>query len=122
MSAKLSMEEFAGQTGRNVSLRDYIKRRVLAVVFSEETDGVWEIKLTLDAKIINYDPLIPMPAYVVGYNFDQWILGAKQNGKPVTELRFGLQQVFLNPLEYAMQDPVVTRNQIVFAQRSLANT
>ena len=123
---RMSMEEFADVSGRNISLRDFHKRQVKAVgTFDTVSDDrpVWTILFYDDAKIHNYDPTIPAPGHIVGAELNMIILGAHDpdTGEARTELRFGLNPVYLNPLEYAMQDTMVTSNEIVFAQRSRAN-
>lgn len=124
--ARLSMEQFADETGKVISLRDFHLRQVESVgIFDWEDDDrpVWTISFRGGGKIHNYDPTISVPAHIVGSQLNLIILGVHDpvNGAARTELRFGLNPVYLNPLEYAMQDPQVTDNQVVFAQRSRAN-
>ena len=126
---KMSLEEFADVHGRNVSLREFRGRRVVEVFeVSEESrdqyDGaVWWMRFAEGGEIINYDPLVKAPFHLVGTALTMQILGGHKNIQrdPVTELRFGLEPLKLNPLEYAMLDPQVTNDVIVFPQRSRAN-
>jgi len=123
---RLSMEEYADLTGRNISLRDFHLRQVEAVgTFDWEGEDrpVWTIRFRGGGQIHNYDPTILAPSHIVGAQLNLVVLGAHDpvTGQARTEMRFGLNPVYLNPLEYAMQDPAVTDDKIVFAQRSRAN-
>lgn len=115
-----SMEEFGP-----VSLDYFNQRRVLDVVTgSGEGEGIWIIKFEGGGEVHNFDPTIPAPTAIKGAGLTLVILGAHtdpQTRTPVTEMRFGLESVKLNPLEYAMRDPNYTRGQLVYAQRSNAN-
>lgn len=129
--ATYSMEEFAELTNRNISAADLTHRRVVAVGTLEvlgldaedaEKNAVWVIQFEDGSRILNYDPTIPAPTHIVGAELNMTILGSHSaERQPVTELRFGLNAVKLNPMEYAMQSPDVTDNHIVFAQRSRYN-
>lgn len=109
-----------------VSLDYYHGRRVEDVVDGDGAEGspVWTIKLEGDALIHNFDPTIAKPKAIKGAALTLVILGAhtdQVSRTPKTELRFGLETVKLNPMEYAMADPTYTRGELVYAQRSNAN-
>lgn len=121
----ISMEEFGP-----IAVDYYHGRRVERVEsFLDEgktyTDGtpVWTIYLEGGAEIHNFDPMVPMPTAIVGAALTLTILGSHegQERRPVTELRFGLESLKLNPIEYAMLDPQYTKGQLVYPQRSRAN-
>jgi hypothetical protein len=112
----VSMEEFGP-----VAVDYFTGRRVEKV---EETDNGWTIHFEGGGIVHNYDPSIPAPKAITGAALTMTILGAhkgKDDRTPVTELRFGLESVKLNPIEYSMVDPGFTGGQEVFAQRSRAN-
>jgi hypothetical protein len=116
----VSMEEF----GRNVSVDYYNGRRVEEVTEGPGGEGapVWTIHLADGAVINNYDPTLDMPKTIKGAALTMVILnGGGVSGKPMTELRFGLEVVYLNPLEYTISDPTYTKGVEVYAQRSHAN-
>lgn len=107
-----SMEEFGP-----VALDYFNQRRVEDVVLGEGGQGhpVWTIKYEGGGLLHNYDPAVPMPN-VKGAGQTMVILTDK-----VTEVRFGLEPVYLNPIEYAIVDPVYTKGHVVYAQRSRVN-
>lgn len=112
----VSMEEFGP-----VAVDYFSGRRVESV---SEDDNGWTIYFEGGGIVHNYDPSVPMPKAIVGAALTMTILGAhkgKDDRTPVTELRFGLESVKLNPLEYSMADPSFTGGQEVYAQRSTAN-
>lgn len=114
-----SMEAFGP-----VSADYYTGRRVLEVRDGAEGEGnpVWVIVFEGDAVIHNYDPTIPKPTAIVGAGLTMQVLGGHNaDHQPVTELRFGLESVMLNPTEWAMSDPTYTKGQLVYAQRSEYN-
>lgn len=108
----VSMEEFGP-----VALDYFNQRRVLDVVDGGGGQGepVWTIQFEGDGLLHNYDPTIPKPN-VKGAALTLVVMTDK-----VTEARFGLEVVYLNPTQYSMVHPVYTKGQIVFAQRSKAN-
>lgn len=109
-----SMERFGA-----VSVDYFTGRKVLAVGEPENTmfpGVVWAIKFEGDGVIYNFDPTIKLPSVIVGAALTRCLLETK-----MTRLQFGLEQVILNPIEYAIQDPVHTKGELVFAQRSEAN-
>jgi hypothetical protein len=110
------MEEFGP-----VAVDYFTGRRVESV---EETDNGWTIHFEGGGVVNNYDPTVEAPKAIVGSALTMTILGAhkgKDDRTPVTELRFGLESVKLNPLEYSMADASFTGGQEVYAQRSTAN-
>jgi hypothetical protein len=111
----ISMEGFGP-----ISVDYYHGRRVESV---EDTENGWVIKLEGGAEVHNFDPTIDKPTAIVGAALSMSILGAHQgeDRRPVTELRFGLESVKLNPIEYAMRDSQYTKGQLVYPQRSNAN-
>jgi hypothetical protein len=112
----VSMEEFGP-----VAVDYFTGRRVEKV---EETDNGWTIYFEGGGVVHNYDPKIKAPKAIVGAALTMTILGGhkgKDDRTPVTELRFGLESVKLNPIEYSMADDNFTGGQEVFAQRSTAN-
>jgi hypothetical protein len=101
---------------------DYFTGRRVEKV--EEDDNGWTICFEGGGTVHNYDPSIPAPKTITGAALTMTILGAhkgKDDRTPLTELRFGLETVKLNPLEYSMTDDVHTGGQEVYAQRSHAN-
>lgn len=100
---------------------DYFNGRRVEKVIEGDNDAVWSIYFEGGGIIHNYDPLMPMPKTIIGAALTQVILGAHRDGQPVTEMRFGLEAVFLNPIEYSMIDTTYTKGQEVYAQRSDAN-
>lgn len=118
----MNLEEFAEKYGRNIAVSDFNRRRVERVVSGTGGEGpVWTIEFYGGGKIHNYDPLLSVPK-IENAELTLVILGGKQVlGKHVTELRFGMEPVYLNPLEYSMQDDTITNGEEVFAQRSHAN-
>jgi hypothetical protein len=116
--AGVSMEEYGP-----VSADIFMGREVEDVRQTEEAE--WTIVFVGNGLIHNYDPSLPMPGrQIVGAALTMQILGAhvsEFDRTPVTELRFGLEAVKLNPLQYAIYDPQLTRGQLVFCQRSDAN-
>lgn len=114
-----SMESFGP-----VSLDYFTGRRVLDVQDGQggEGDPFWTIVLEGDAAIHNFDPTIAKPMTITGAALTMQVLGGHSVEKqPVTELRFGLEVVLLNPMEYAISDPTYTKNQLVYPQRSEYN-
>lgn len=113
-----SMEQFGP-----VSVDYFNERRVEDVQPGDGGEGspVWSIFYAGGGILHNFDPTLPMPKAIKGAQQSIVILGAKREGHPVTEVRFGLEPVFLNPLEYAIIDPIYTRGELVYAQRSEAN-
>lgn len=120
----VSMEEFGP-----VSADYFNQRRVEDVVEhmnAKPGEPIWTIKYEGGGMLHNFDIKIPTPKAIKGAAQTMLILGAHasggaNDGNPVTELRFGLETVFLNPTEYAIVDPVFTKGQMVYAQRSRAN-
>lgn len=124
MSEGVSMDEFGP-----VSLNDFHGRVVEAVEHGDGSDE-WTIALSGGAKIVNYSPLVALPPErIVGTKLMLVVFGARKTigGKHATLVYFGDEQqprswvVVLDPINYAMEDPIVTRGQTVFAQRSRAN-
>jgi hypothetical protein len=116
----VDMETFGG----NISVAYYTGRRVEDVAEGSGAEGapVWTIHLADGAVVNNYDPTIEMPKAIKGAALTMVILnGGGQSGKPMTELRFGLEKVMLNPMEYTVSDPTYTKGIEVYAQRSPAN-
>lgn len=119
MTSGVSMEAFGP-----ISVDYFNGRRVDAVREGDGTEGapVWSIEYEGSGFIHNYDPTLSLPTAIVGAAQTLVVLGGKQVlGYPTTELRFGLEVVHLNPMQYAIEDETYTRGQIVFAQRSQAN-
>lgn len=118
----VSMESFGP-----VSLDYFNQRRVVDVRMGTDKDGpVWTIEFEGGGLVHNYDDTIPMPQAIKGAALTLTILGGTysggdKDGNPVTEMRFGLESVKLNPTEYAIVHPTYTKGQVVFAQRSNAN-
>lgn len=103
---------------------DYFNGRLVEdVVLGDGGEGnaVWTIRYEGGGLLHNFDPTIPLPKAIKGAQQTQLILGGTQNGAKVTEIRFGLEPIYLNPLEYAIIDPTYTRGEMVYAQRSQAN-
>lgn len=101
---------------------DYFTGRRVEEV-TEDENG-WAIHFEGGGIVHNYDPTIPAPKAIVGAALTMTILGAhkgKDDRTPVTELRFGLESVTINPLQYSIADDKYTGGQEVFAQRSRAN-
>lgn len=109
----VSMEEFGP-----VSVDYFNERRVVDVVRGDGSEGapVWTIHFEGGGLIHNFDPTLPMPTKIKGAAQTMVVMNTK-----LTELRFGLEQVFLNPIEYAISDPRYTKGTVVYAQRSQAN-
>lgn len=105
-----SMEVFGA-----IAIDHFTGRRVEKVADGER-DAVWTITFEGNAKVHNFDPTIPMPTQIVGAALTRTILETKR-----TRLQFGLEQIVLNPLEYAIEDPSYTHGELVYAQRSEAN-
>lgn len=108
-----SMDDFGP-----VSVDYYHGRRVEEVIDGDGAKDapVWSIRLEGDAYIHNFDPSIPKPTTIIGAALTRTLLEARK-----TRLQFGLEQVTLNPMEYAISDPSYTGGQRVYAQRSRYN-
>src|SRR5881394_58562 len=110
----VSMEQFGP-----VSVDYFVGRRVERV--TNAGDAGWIIEFEGGGRLYNYDTKLPAPRTITGAALTTVILGlhkGEQDRTPLTELRFGLESVKLNPLEYAISDPNHTRGEVVLAQRS----
>jgi hypothetical protein len=123
MTRPLSMEEFGP-----IALDYFNGQRVEDVIVNENPgDGepVWSIKFEGGGLVHNYDPTIDPPKTIKDAALTLTVLGGHDTVDDkkvsVTELRFGLESVKLNPLEYAMVDGIYTKGQIVYVQRSKAD-
>lgn len=110
----MSLEEFAEKYGRYPSADWFIGQRVERV--NAAPDGSWTIHFEDGGKIVNYDPLVLFPTAIQGAALTQVVMTNK-----LTELRFGLEVVKLNPLQWSMLEPNLTLGEMVFAQRSKFN-
>lgn len=102
-----------------VAVDHFTGRRVEGVDVNNspaEGEPVWIIVLEGDALIENFDPTIPAPLAIVGAGLTRTFLERSK-----TRLQFGLEEVTLNPLEYAIVDVNYTQGERVYAQRSEAN-
>lgn len=97
---------------------DYFHGRRVEAVEEGGSDGepVWTIVLEGGARIENFDPSVPAPTAIVGAGLTRTILERNK-----TRLQFGLEEVTLNPIEYAIVDTNYTKGQRVYTQRSEAN-
>lgn len=113
MSEGVSMESFGV-----VSVDYFHGRRVEKVYAGDGSNGapIWTIEFSGGALVHNYDPMISIPTAIDGAALTRTLLSVEQ-----TRLQFGLEQVILNPLEYSIMDPIYTKGQEVYAQRSDAN-
>jgi hypothetical protein len=116
MVKAMSMDEFGPISadyfhGRRVERVDVAKPHART-----EDEPVWEIVMEGNAHIQNFDPTIPPPTAIIGAALTRTIL---ESGR--TRLQFGLEQVTLNPIEYAILDEHYTRGIRVYAQRSSYN-
>jgi len=112
----MSLEAFAEKYGRYPSADWFTGQRVVTVPDGAH-DGAWAIEFEGGGCIVNHDPLVPNPGIrIVGQALSQVVMTSK-----VTELRFGLEQVKLTPIHWAMMEPSLTMGEMVFAQRSEFN-
>jgi hypothetical protein len=113
----MSLEEFAEKTGRYASADWYVGQRVASCPDEPGDGAVWAIVFESGAAFYNYDPLITNPRMkIVGAGLTQVVMTSKR-----TELRFGLETVTINPLQWSMRDDVHTIGEMVFPQRSTLN-
>lgn len=113
----MSLEEYADKYGRYPSADWFCGRRVSDVKENPEPSVAWAIMFEGDGMICNYDPLVLNPGRrIVGQALSQVVQTKKQ-----TELRFAMEKVVLNPLQWSMRDGVLTMGEMVFAQRSRLN-
>jgi hypothetical protein len=111
MTENISMDDFGP-----VSVDYFHGRRVERVdVHGTPGEGepVWTIVMEGNGLIENFDPTIPSPTAIVGAALTRTIL---EHDK--TRLQFGLEQVTLNPMQYAIVYEGYTQGKRVFAQRS----
>lgn len=108
-----SMEEF----DRIVNV-DYFTQRRVEKVTEREDGALWTIHFEGGGQLRNYDSNVPTPRAVVGAALTRTILDGTNR---VTRLQFGLEEVMLNPMEYAIIDPNYTKGQLVYPQRSRYN-
>lgn len=115
----ISMEEFGP-----VAVDVFTGRRVESVT-EQENGAVWAIHFEGNGAIYNFDPLYARaPKQIIGAALTMTILGGHTDpdtNTPITRLMFGLEEVVINPLQYAIIDPNFTKGQLVFAQRSTVN-
>jgi hypothetical protein len=100
---------------------DYFNGRRVEDVVDGEGDAVWTIVYEGGGELHNFDPTIAKPTTIKGAAQTMLILGAHTDPEtrtPVTEVRFGLEAVKLNPMEYAICDPNYTSGELVYPQRS----
>lgn len=110
----ISMEEHGP-----VSADYYHQRRVERIEEPHEPDGpTFIIVFEGGGEIHNFEPEVPTPKAIVGAALTRTILDGTQR---VTRLQFGLEEVVLNPLKYAIRDDNYTNGKLVFAQASMAN-
>lgn len=109
------MSEVSGDAFGPVAVDYFTGRRVEDVRDGDGAEGspVWTIEFQGEALIHNYDPTVPKPTTITGAALTRTILTHEE-----TRLQFGLEEVVLNPIQYAIVDPTYTNGQIVFAQRS----
>lgn len=110
----MSMEEFGP-----VSVDYFTQHRVESVRKSQKKDGPeWIIKFEGGGEIHNFEPEVPLPKAIVGAALTRTIMDGK---KRVTRLQFGLEEVTLNPMKYAIKDSNYTKGKLVYPQTSMAN-
>ena len=92
----------------------FIGYRVISVT-PGEAPIVWTITFESGGVIHNYSDQIPQPVAIVGAALTRVIMDSTRK---TTRLQFGLEEVVLNPMEYAMVDDNFTKGQTVFPQQS----
>jgi hypothetical protein len=112
----ISMDEFGP-----IAVDVFHGRRVEKVEAGQGGTGdpVWAIYFTSGGILYNYSPAIKAPEGIVGMKYTHTMLGTSDG----TLLYFGndaMNQVAIDPLNYAISDPHFTKGRIVFAQRSRA--
>lgn len=109
------MSEVSGDAFGPIAVDYFNGRRVEDVRDGDGAEGspFWTIELEGEGLIHNYDPSIPKPTTITGAALTRTILSHE-----ATRLQFGLEEVQLNPIEYAMVDPTYTDGLIVYPQRS----
>lgn len=110
-----SMEEFGP-----VAVDYFTQHRVTEVEIPDKTeDGpTWIVHFEGGGQIWNFEPEVPTPTAIVGQELTRTIFDSTRR---VTRLQFGLEQITLNPLKYAILDPNYTKGKLVFAQTSHVN-
>ena len=111
----MSMEEFGP-----VSVDYFHQRRVEKVEAQKRTKNgpTWIIYFEGGGELHNFEPEVPTPKVVEGAALTRTILDGTNK---VTRLQFGLEEVVLNPMKYAIRDVNYTKGKLVFAQASMAN-
>lgn len=111
----VSMDEFGP-----VSVDYFTQRRVERVVEPQRTaDGpTWIVYFEGGGELHNFEPEVPTPKAIVGAALTRTILDGKNK---VTRLQFGLEEVTLNPIKYAIRDENYTKGKLVYAQASAYN-
>lgn len=84
----------------------------------KEGSPYWTIFFEGGAKLHNYDERTPTPKAIKGAALTRCIFDGTNK---VTRLQFGLEEVILNPVMYAIEDEGYTKGQLVYPQRSQAN-
>lgn len=103
------------------SVDHYTGRRVVNVKVNKspgEDEPYWTIEFEGGAVLHNYESETPVPTAIKGAALSRTILDGKNK---VTRLQFGLEEVVLNPMKYAISDPTYTKGKLVFPQKSEAN-
>lgn len=112
----ISMEEFGP-----VSVDYFHGRRVEKVEkcrASKSGRPTFIIHFEGGGEIHNFESEVPTPKAIVGAALTRTIMDSTTK---VTRLQFGLEEVVLNPMEYAIRDPNYTKGELVYAQRSTVN-